>query len=226
MNARIGDDNVVLRAKAEVAAANAELHSLREIWERLVSGAYRVVDTFSDEQSCYLVLTQAAPGKPPLSPFQVEVLEKVLCGVGQKLVAFEHACSCSTITTSARQALAELGVDCQPSRVPLPLVLAAQASNVSNRHLAARVASFLHDKQTYRVVSMPRPDCHLDESLSPAEVEVVRGRIEGWSHQTIAGVRRTSVRTVANQLASAARRLGSSGRLEIISRLMAPPTQC
>jgi DNA-binding NarL/FixJ family response regulator len=224
MNARIEPTNFALRACAKEVAEQAELQPLREIWTQLVQGACGIKDAFSDAETCHLVLSRAAR-KAALRPLRVEVLEKVLCGAGQKLVAIDHNLSCSTIATIARQALAELGLNCLPSRVPLALVLAAQASCESNQHLSAKVAHFLSDGEEYCVVRMPRPDCRLDEWLSPAEVEVVRARIEGCSHRNIAGLRRTSPRTVANQLASAARRLGSSGRLEIISRLMAPSAQ-
>jgi DNA-binding NarL/FixJ family response regulator len=224
MNARTEAENLIFRRRALEAARMAPQHSLREIWTRLARGFCRVSDAFSDPETSYLVLCQAPDAATAIRPRQVQVLEKVLCGSGQKLLAIDLNLSSSTIATVARRALANLGIDCRPSRVPLSLVLAAQASQDGSERLTAGVATFEHALQDYLVVSMRRPDCHLDTLLPPAEVEVVRARIEGYSHRNIAGLRRTSLRTVANQLASASRRLGTSGRLEMIRLLVTPKT--
>lgn len=52
--------------------------------------------------------------------------------------------------------------------------------------------------------------------LSAAEREVARAALEGLSNGEIAAARGTSVRTVANQLQSIFRKLGVSGRTELI----------
>jgi DNA-binding NarL/FixJ family response regulator len=54
--------------------------------------------------------------------------------------------------------------------------------------------------------------------LTPAEQEVLRLVGEGASNQAIARARATSVRTVANQVASLLRKLGASSRFELIRR--------
>jgi len=200
MNARIEADDFILRARALEASGRALLRPRHEIWGRLASGICRVKDAFVDEQTCYLVLCEPSAGESAIRPLQLEILEKILHGSGQKLLAIDLNLSCSTITTVVRRALASLGVDCKPSRVPLALVIAAQASNDVQERLTAGVATFAYEGREHLVVSMRRPDCDLSSLLSPAEVEVVRAQIEGHSHRNIAGLRQTSPRTIANQL--------------------------
>jgi DNA-binding NarL/FixJ family response regulator len=220
MNARTEAENQVLRVHARAAAEEASFHPLHEIWTRLVRGTCRVSDAFSDTETCYLVLQWAPALASRIESQKLQVLRLVLCGSGQKLVAIEHNRSCSTIATVARRELRSIGVDCRPSRVPMSLVLVALASHDLSERLHARLASFEVDEAQHLVVSIPRPDCDLSKLLPPAEAEVVRARLEGHSHRSIACQRRTSTRTIANQLASASRRLGTSGRLSIINRLV------
>ena len=65
------------------------------------------------------------------------------------------------------------------------------------------------------VLTMPRAELELSERLPPAEVDVCGLALEGLSHEQISLRRRRSKRTVANQLASAFRRMRVSGRLEL-----------
>jgi DNA-binding CsgD family transcriptional regulator len=58
--------------------------------------------------------------------------------------------------------------------------------------------------------------------LTPAEIEVVRAIAAGSSQARVARQRGTSRQTVANQVASAFRKLGIGSRREL-QRLMAAP---
>ncbi|HEY1695349.1 MAG TPA: helix-turn-helix transcriptional regulator [Polyangiaceae bacterium] len=53
--------------------------------------------------------------------------------------------------------------------------------------------------------------------LTPAELEVARCAVSGMSNRTIARWRGSSVRTVANQLASVFRKLGVGSRAELVT---------
>lgn len=69
------------------------------------------------------------------------------------------------------------------------------------------------------VFSFPTDAPDLEASaLSPAEIEVARMAIGGLSNAKIAEHRGTSVRTVANQMASLLRKLGLSTRRELAVR--------
>ena len=60
------------------------------------------------------------------------------------------------------------------------------------------------------------------EPLSRGEQEVVRLAARGLSNSAIAARRECSIHTVANQLASAYRKLGVSGRRELRAHLRQP----
>jgi DNA-binding NarL/FixJ family response regulator len=69
------------------------------------------------------------------------------------------------------------------------------------------------------VFSFPLGHPALPETLSPAERAVALALLEGLSNSEIAKARRTSVRTVANQLASLFRKLGVGSRAEAVAAI-------
>lgn len=216
------DARLTLRARALTAASEAEPRPHSEVWEALVRGQHRIEDTLNDGPNCYLILSYSPTAPAGMKPTHQAILERILRGDCQKHVAIDFDLANSTVATVAKQALTMLGLNCQPSRVPLAVVLLAQSTRKGSPYaLTARLATFEHSWRTLQVVSIRRPDGRLSSILPPAEADVVRARLEGWSHKLIADERHTSTRTVANQLASASRRLGTSGRLATISRLVA-----
>jgi DNA-binding CsgD family transcriptional regulator len=76
------------------------------------------------------------------------------------------------------------------------------------------------DGKSYWVVSVQRPDLSFPVPLSRAEAAVVQGLVAGRSHAQISGLRATSRRTVANQLATAFRKFGVSGRGAVVHQLI------
>jgi DNA-binding NarL/FixJ family response regulator len=69
------------------------------------------------------------------------------------------------------------------------------------------------------VLSYPRPPPALPSSLSAAERIVALALLEGLSNSQIAKARKTSVRTVANQVASLFQKLGVRSRSEAVVAL-------
>jgi len=69
------------------------------------------------------------------------------------------------------------------------------------------------------VFSFPVASPELPPSLSASERTVALALLEGLSNAEIAKARRTSVRTVANQIASLFRKLGVSSRSEAVVAL-------
>ena len=55
-------------------------------------------------------------------------------------------------------------------------------------------------------------------ALTSAEREVLARIVRGESNQTIATARKTSVRTIANQVASLLRKTGAASRFDLIRR--------
>lgn len=67
------------------------------------------------------------------------------------------------------------------------------------------------------LLSWPSDDLPVDR-LSVSEREVLAAIVRGESNADIAGARKTSVRTIANQVASILRKTGASSRFDLIRR--------
>jgi DNA-binding CsgD family transcriptional regulator len=221
----VTNDNpcVELRALAALAQTGAtEPQSLAALWHELTSGAIRIAHSFFTEDHCFLVLTECdSKIARAIAPNRLRVLEAVLAVSDIKSAAFELERSNSTVSQTAALALRELGLECTAARIPVLVALAALAAR--NRDFARRESSavFVHDDRTYRAVWAKRPEDRLARILTSAEHAVVRGVIEGHPHDAIARRRGTSARTVANQLATAFRRLGISGRGSLMQYVLA-----
>ncbi len=83
--------------------------------------------------------------------------------------------------------------------------------------MSARVIKMLLGTEEYAVLCLPVPA--VMASLSPAERAVVLSALGGKSNATIARERRASVRTIANQLQAAYRKLRISSRAQLAARV-------
>lgn len=79
------------------------------------------------------------------------------------------------------------------------------------------IEAFEHEGARYLLVAYPIPSLGCFADLAGAELEVVCRFVEGKSMKEIASARQCSVRTVANQLASAYQKLGVSSRTELLA---------
>jgi DNA-binding CsgD family transcriptional regulator len=135
----------------------------------------------------------------------------------QKSLAIDLALAPSTVALHSRLGLRDIGVDAKPSRAHPLLMLAARSSGLGARARCAVFAS--RDQRQLRVIGAPRPELLLSGRLPEAELSVVQRLIEGWSHVEIAHDRKTSPRTIANQVSAVFRRLCVSGRNELVQSL-------
>jgi DNA-binding CsgD family transcriptional regulator len=195
---------------------------LERVWAELVRGECRVVDTFFAANRSFLLSRESRSsggkkGARRVPRRALELLETVLLGSTQKAVAIEAGMSVSTVSTLLREVLAVLGLSCSASKVPPILVALATAARVAP--LTGRECTVTDGVLRYRVVSFERPDLALSSRLSPAEYEATRLLVEGKHHDEIARERNSSPRTIANQLGSAFRKLGVSGRSELLAAL-------
>jgi DNA-binding CsgD family transcriptional regulator len=207
---------------APTQAPRADPIRLSALWTELVSGLCKIEQTLFSEQSCALVVTRSpcrAGGPAPLPPRYVEVLERALIDGARKSVASDLGLCPSSIAEILKRGSQFMGLSCWPSRIPLVLTLSAHASRAPELSRAA--AALVADNQQFQrqTVSVARPDDALAARLTPAEFAVTRLLIEGKSYAEMAAERRTSARTVANQLATAFSRLGVSGRAELVCLL-------
>ena len=79
----------------------------------------------------------------------------------------------------------------------------------------------LADESEVLVLSFPLPTPLLPRTLTDAERSVVLLVLEGKSNAQIAAERATSIRTTANQVASAFKKLGVRSRGELAARYIA-----
>jgi len=70
----------------------------------------------------------------------------------------------------------------------------------------------------FAILSFPCSPAAFDMELTPAERAVLGALLAGKSNSTIARERSTSVRTIANQVASIYRKAGVSSRCELAAR--------
>jgi DNA-binding NarL/FixJ family response regulator len=87
----------------------------------------------------------------------------------------------------------------------------------------AKVSTFRIGDDQFAVLSVPLIEGSAMDALSTAEREVAALAAAGLRNAAIAAYRRTSVRTVANQMASILRKLGVSSRYELAARLAPHP---
>jgi DNA-binding NarL/FixJ family response regulator len=215
------DQHDAQRAQA-IALDAVSIHkvALAGIWRGLLQGELRVVDSFFTRDRCGIVTARnvEAPGLP-LSSRRAAVLESLLCGVGQKCIAIELQLAASTVAVAAKAAFEQLGGYGRPSRAHPVLMLAATASRLPDVRVTASETLLLSETSERRVVGMRRPELSLVGTLPRAELEVITQLVEGRCHEQIAEARGTSTRTTANQIATIFRRLGVSGRGELMQRL-------
>jgi DNA-binding NarL/FixJ family response regulator len=201
-------------------AKTAVVFELRILWEHLCNGTWVFSDTFSTPERCYAVLR--SPSAPrPLHPRKLKLLETLLLGTPAKVVAFENRRSLSSVTTATQDCLRAMGLDCRASHASVLLTMAATAllrNELANQQ--GRFSRLEVEQEEYAVISAVRPDLQFPVELSLAEAAVLRSLVDGNSHAQISGERARSRRTVANQLATAFRKLGVSGRRATLERLI------
>jgi DNA-binding CsgD family transcriptional regulator len=187
------------------------------LWNSLAGGHSTIADAFYASDTSYLVV---APGnqRTPLSTRNRVALESALGGMSHKAVAIELRVSPSTLAIVLKEGLATLGLSILPSRIPLSLVALVHAALARDGacHRLRSTDLFAHG-QHFEIVSVVLP--RLSHVLSPAVNAVVSMRCEGKTHAEIAAQRRTSQRTVANQISIAFQRLSVSGRSDLLMHL-------
>lgn len=219
-----GQSNAFLRARAVQAdGTQARDLDLALLWRELVNSECRVIDSFHSAERCYVVVEQREKIAEKVRAVQagkIRLLEAILLESAQKNLAIDLGLPASTVAGALKQCLEQLGLPCTTSRISPLLVGAAYASHSDANRCWGRVSQLRGADFSYRVVSVARPESALVRRLTPAQYEVVRLLIEGKSHAEIATARRRSTRTIANQIGAAFRKLGVSGRSELIRSLI------
>jgi DNA-binding CsgD family transcriptional regulator len=200
-----------------VSAPELEGARLAALWSELVSGLCRIERSDMTSEYCSFVVSRS-PKSQAIRPRDRQILERSLLEGGRKSVGTDFSLSPSGVSEVLRRNFELMGLACWSSRIPMLLVLAAHAHRGLLGTGSAR-SQLMELHFSAQTVTAHRPDSELSAELSPAQFAVVRQVIEGKSHAEIAALRRTSTRTVANQLAAVFEQLDVSGRAELLCLL-------
>jgi DNA-binding CsgD family transcriptional regulator len=188
--------------------------ALAELWSLLVNGRLTISALDCQAGRCFVTLSSAFYAPNRLRRADVQVLELVLHGQAQKVVAGDSKLPASSVSSRCSRALRAIATPTSVSRSSVLFVMAALSA--SGLPLpSARVERHAEDGV---VLSVELPDPRQIWSVSACEAEVVRMTLEGCSNRQIASARGTSPRTVANQLATIFRKVGVSGRSALKAR--------
>lgn len=180
---------------------------LAALWSGLRSGKLYVASSRYENGMCWATIEVGERAVVP-STMAMNVLERVLGGEAQKVVAAELGRAVATVAGYCAQALNTIAYERISARAPILLVMAVAAAR--GAHVPkAKVERVLDDGSWS--ISVALPGGNLARRLSPGEREVARAVIEGKTHAEIASARGTSRRTVANQLASVFDKTGIYG---------------
>ncbi len=189
-------------------------------WTGLCTGQLRIARHVQAQDCTILYLEDRRANEAARGAIQgraLEVLQRVLAGQSLNFIALDLARSSSTVSADFKVAMVALGLEPRLSALPLYLVQLWQATH--GRASAASSIRSTWDSDDCRTVRLPRPDLALPSVLSHAEFHVCTLLLHGYTHAAIASARRTSLRTVANQIASIFGKLKVSGRLELLTNL-------
>lgn len=203
-------------------SGSVQIFELADLWRHLCDGSWQVRDTFSTDER-HLAIMQVSPGlpPPPLPEHKLGVLASLLLGTPPKVVAIDSHRSLSTVTTYAQDCLRVMGFEGGESRSTVLLAMSARASlRPDSGPGQGRFAELAAGDEGCFVVSALRPDLRFPVKLSSAEAAVLRSLLAGHTYAQISGARATSTRTVANQLTTAFKKLGVSGRRATIDFLL------
>jgi DNA-binding CsgD family transcriptional regulator len=207
----------VLLGQPNVKISHELCGTLRALWLGLLNRQFVVLESLVTEQAASLALHPVYPELAiPGRHYQMgQIFDSVTRGEPQKTVAIERGLSVSSLGGVLRQVIASMGLACNFSRLPLGLPLLAHA--IKHPHLVELYQAGIGATSPY-VVRFRRPDSAFLDCLSRCEFEVARQYLEGSTYQEIGRARDTSVRTIANQMSSAFKKLGVSGRFALLKK--------
>jgi DNA-binding CsgD family transcriptional regulator len=191
--------------------------SLAGFWGELLQGNLRLADAFYSPNLWYAVLLPAR--QRPVSGQARSMMERVLLGDSQKRTAIDYSVTPSKLSGTLRRALNGMGAATTPCKVPPLFALFAQAE-LGSEAMFGRLSTLEHQGRKVRIVSTARPELDFRQVFPRAEYEVMCRLVEGRAYDEIAAERNTTRRTIANQTTAIFRKLGVSGRSELVSFLV------
>ncbi|TXC67881.1 hypothetical protein FRC91_19570 [Bradymonadales bacterium TMQ1] len=198
---------IAARRHADTLAEHRPMDAMK-LWQGLVAGRWSLLDMVDSDGRTYTVLRENAVdvrSTVRLSERERQVAYLVGRGHHTKLVAYELGLSPSTVRSQLRSAMLKLNVEGRAGLIRLVSSVFEAQSPVSVEEPA--------------LLALAEQPCNLPVQLSEAERDVARQVYEGLSNEAIATRRKTSPRTVANQLRAIYSKLGLSSREELVQLL-------
>lgn len=198
-----------------VASAPASVERCTALWLDLVSGKLEVALASAEPGRAIVILRARSTPSRPLAARAIEATERTLLGERRKVIAHDMGFSVSMLALVLKASLVSLGLDGKPSRASAALVMLIHGARGAGAPCGTFIGDCDHAGERLTVIT------HLfDESvlcgLSPSQRAVMLMVANGRSCAHIAARRNRSGRTVINQIAAASRRLGISGRFELL----------
>lgn len=179
-------------------------------WKALYEGRYSLLGRIDSDGRRYVVAYENAPNvRDPrgLSPLEASVASLASHGHAQKYIAYELGLTVGTVGGTLARVYRKLRVGSRSElvdRMAVPTAL-QRASDGGAEVLVFSMRT-----------SMDAPGI---EQLTKAERAVAFAAADGQSNAVIARTRRTSLRTVEEQLGRATRKLGVASRAELAAQL-------
>jgi DNA-binding NarL/FixJ family response regulator len=196
-----------------VSAGGMERALTTELWHRLETGSWSVVDQVDLDHHRYVLAgenVRTVWDTRALTERERRVVEIASRGLSNKVIAYELGVATSTVSTHLSHAATKLGVASRASVIQVYAALTARRDT--------EVSYVGWDGKRFAVIAM-RLGASLPAALSPAERQVVRLAILGRSNLAIARARDVSPRTIENQLSAAMKKLGASSRADLAAML-------
>jgi len=196
---------------------------LAQCWQELASGRQQIADSAASEEHYFLLLTRSAKvgrARRGIRARNFQVLNRVLLTASRKQLSLEVGLSTSSIAALSKQCLELIGLRCTPHTVPPLLIMAASAARAQTSGRSGVGGERWTPQPHFELVRAPRPELKFAGAFSRAEFDVAQRLLEGNTYAQIARHRRTSARTIANQVASIFDRVGVSSRHELAQRLL------
>lgn len=188
------------RAQAQrEALVPAPQRSMTKIWAALFAGTLSV----SRAEGFELELRRARNRRALPGRDRVVLEHWLLCGVAQDTAREFQLCR-SSISEILDSSLKELGLTCNPGSVPASLFLAARSAHLGTSEWVVRESG---RGATSVVLAHLVPQEDWLSALSVAEKQAIWAALEGVSRESFSAQRGISVRTTANQLTAAFRKL-------------------
>jgi DNA-binding NarL/FixJ family response regulator len=181
--------------------------------EALLRGGLEVISVRRVDCACVVAVRTLQRRRRGLSRKEREVFERLMRGSCQKEIAYDIGVALTTVSAHVRFSLHKLGLENWETAV---LVVAA----LENGLVVNDVTSAGGERVVVLKVDLSAHDL---ARLTEAERTVALFALDGCTNAQIADLRRCSPRTVANQVASAFRKLGVRCRLELIRLLASVP---